>query len=96
VLDLNDAIRKMTSLAASQMKLTDRGTIKEGFFADLVVFDPKTVADTGTFETPQQYPVGIDTVIVNGSVTVDGGRHTGAHAGRALFGPGYRPARSTN
>jgi len=96
VLDLPDAIRKMTSLAASQMKLTDRGTIKEGFFADLVVFDPKTVADTGTFETPQQYPVGIDTVIVNGSVTVDGGRHTGAHAGRALFGPGYRPARSTN
>ena len=96
VLELPDAIRKMTSLAASQMKLADRGTIKEGFFADLVVFDPKTVADIGTFEKPQQYPVGIQTVIVNGSVTVDGGRHTGAHAGRALFGPGYRPARSTN
>ena len=96
VLELPDAIRKMTSLAASQMKLADRGTIKEGFFADLVVFDPKTVADTATFEKPQQYPVGIETVIVNGSVTVEGGRHTGAHAGRALFGPGYRPARSTN
>jgi N-acyl-D-amino-acid deacylase len=96
VLELPDAIRKMTSLAASQMKLADRGTIKEGFFADLVVFDPKTVADTGTFEKPQQYPVGIETVIVNGSVTIEGGRHTGAHAGRALFGPGYRPARSTN
>ena len=96
VLELPDAIRKMTSLAASQLKLADRGTIKEGFFADLVVFDPKTVADVGTFEKPQQYPVGIDTVIVNGSVTVEGGRHTGVHAGRALFGPGYRPARSTN
>jgi N-acyl-D-aspartate/D-glutamate deacylase len=96
VLELPDAIRKMTSLAASQMKLADRGTIKEGFFADLVVFDRKTVADIGTFEKPQQYPVGIETVIVNGSVTIEGGRHTGAHAGRALFGPGYRPARSTN
>jgi N-acyl-D-amino-acid deacylase len=96
VLELPDAIRKMTSLAASQMKLADRGTIKEGFFADVVVFDPKTVADNGTFEKPQQYPVGIDTVIVNGSVTVESGRHTGAHAGRALFGPGYKAARSTN
>jgi N-acyl-D-amino-acid deacylase len=96
VLELPDAIRKMTSLAASQMKLADRGTIKEGFFADVVVFDPKTVADNGTFEKPQQYPVGIDVVIVNGSVTVESGRHTGAHAGRALFGPGYKAARSTN
>jgi len=77
----------MTSLAASQMKLADRGTIKEGFFADLVVFDPKTVADIGTFEKPQQYPVGIDTVIVNGSVTVDGGRHTGAQTEREGFEP---------
>ena len=96
VLPLPEAIRKMTSLAASQMKIADRGTIKEGFFADLVVFDQKTVADTATFEKPQQYPVGIETVIVNGTVTVDGGRHTGAHAGRALFGPGYRRSSASN
>jgi N-acyl-D-amino-acid deacylase len=96
VLPLPEAIRKMTSLAASQMKIADRGSVKEGFFADLVVFDPKTVADTATFEKPQQYPIGIETVIVNGTVTVDAGRHTGAHAGRALYGPGYRPSRTTN
>lgn len=90
VLSLQDAIRKMTSLAASQLKIADRGTLKEGFFADVVTFDPNTVADTATFERPHQYPVGIETVIVNGVVTVRNGRHTGARAGRALFGPGYK------
>src|SRR5262245_24431027 len=90
VLPLPDAIRKMTSLAASQMKIANRGTIKEGYFADLVVFDPKTVADKATYDMPHQYPVGIETVVVNGVVTVDGGKHTGAHAGRALYGPGRR------
>ena len=85
VLPLSEAIRKMTSLAAGQMKIADRGTIKEGYFADLVVFDPKTVADTATYDRPHQYPIGIDTVMVNGVVTVDRGQHTGAHAGRALF-----------
>jgi N-acyl-D-amino-acid deacylase len=90
VLSLPEAIRKMTSLAASQMKIAERGTLKDGFFADIVIFNPRTVADTATFEKPQQYPVGIDTVIVNGVVTVRNGQHTGAHAGRALFGPGYK------
>jgi N-acyl-D-amino-acid deacylase len=90
ILPLPEAIRKMTSLAASQMKIADRGTLKEGYFADVVIFDPRTVADTATFENPQQFPVGIDTVIVNGVVTVRNGKHTGAHAGRALFGPGVR------
>ncbi len=90
VLPLPEAVRKMTTLAASQMKIADRGTLKEGYFADIVIFDPNTVADTATFEKPHQYPVGIDTVIVNGVVTVRNGKHTGAHAGRALFGPGYK------
>jgi N-acyl-D-aspartate/D-glutamate deacylase len=90
VLSLPDAIRKMTSLAASQMKIADRGTLKEGLLADVVIFDPKTIADTATYEKPHQYPIGIDTVIVNGVVTIKGGQHTGAHAGRALFGPGYQ------
>ena len=92
VLTLQQAIHKMTGLAAMQLRIRDRGSIKEGYFADLVIFDPKTVADTATYERPQQYPVGIDTVIVNGVVTVDGGRHTGAHAGRALYGQGYKSA----
>jgi N-acyl-D-aspartate/D-glutamate deacylase len=91
VLPLTDAIRKMTSLAASQMKIADRGTIKEGYFADIVVFDPATVADKATYEQPHQYSVGIETVIVNGVVTVRDGKHTGAHAGRALYGAGYKP-----
>jgi N-acyl-D-aspartate/D-glutamate deacylase len=90
ILTLPDAIRKMTSLAADQIKISDRGALKPGYFADVVVFDPKTVADTATFEKPHQYPVGIDAVVVNGVVTVRNGHHTGAHAGRALFGPGYR------
>jgi N-acyl-D-aspartate/D-glutamate deacylase len=90
VLPLPEAIRKMTSLAASQMKIADRGTIREGYFADLVVFDPKTVIDMATYDKPHQYPVGIETVIVNGAVTIDAGHHTGAHAGRALYGPGHR------
>jgi N-acyl-D-amino-acid deacylase len=89
VVPLPEAIRKMTSLAASQMKIAERGTLKEGYFADVVIFDPTTIADTATFEKPHQYPVGVDTVIVNGIVTVRNGKHTGAHAGRALFGPGY-------
>jgi N-acyl-D-amino-acid deacylase len=91
VLPLPEAIRKMTSLAASQMKVANRGSLKEGYFADVVVFDPATVADKATYEQPHQYPVGIETVIVNGVVTVRGGQHTGAHAGRPLFGPGYKP-----
>ena len=90
VVPLPEAIRKMTSLAARQLKIADRGTLKEGNFADVVIFDPNTVADTATYEKPHQYPVGINTVIVNGTVTVRGGQHTGAHAGRALYGPGYR------
>ena len=90
VLSLPEAIRKMTSLAASQMKIGDRGLIKTSYAADVVIFDPATVADTATYEKPHQYPTGIDTVIVNGVVTVRNGKHTGAHAGRALFGPGFQ------
>jgi len=91
VLPLPEAIRKMTSLAASQMKIANRGSLKEGYFADIVVFDPATVADKATYEQPHQYPVGIETVVVNGVVTVRDGKHTGAHSGRPLFGPGYKP-----
>jgi N-acyl-D-amino-acid deacylase len=91
VLTLPEAIRKMTSLAAAQMKIADRGSLKEGYFADVVVFDPATIGDRATYEKPHQYSAGIDTVIVNGTVTVRNGQHTGAHGGRALFGAGYKP-----
>jgi N-acyl-D-amino-acid deacylase len=88
VVPLPEAIRKMTSLAAKQLNIANRGLLRDGYFADVVVFDPKTVNDRATYEKPHQFPVGINTVIVNGAVTVRNGQHTGAHAGRALYGPG--------
>ncbi len=89
VLTLEDAIRKMTSLSAEQVGLADRGLLRPGFAADVVVFDPATVADRATFEDPEQYPVGIEYVLVNGEVVVERGRHTGAKPGRVLRGPGF-------
>ena len=83
VLSLEDAVRKMTSLPASQLGIADRGVVRDGMLADLVVFDPSTVRDTATFETPHAYPIGIEHVVVNGVVTIDSGEHTGARAGRS-------------
>jgi N-acyl-D-amino-acid deacylase len=90
VLTLPDAIRKMTSQPAATVGLTGRGQLREGYFADLVVFDPATVADLATFAQPHQLSAGVTEVIVNGEVTISGGRFTGALAGRALAGPGAR------
>lgn len=84
LLTLEDAVRKMTSLSAMKIGLRDRGTIRPGAFADLVIFDAARVTDKATFLDPFQYPEGINVVIVNGEVTVDHGRHTGARAGRVL------------
>jgi dihydroorotase/N-acyl-D-amino-acid deacylase len=84
VLTLEDAVRKMTSLPASQLGLDDRGVVREGALADLVVFDPETVLDRATFEAPHAYPIGIEHVVVNGVVTVDSGEHTGRRAGRPV------------
>ena len=84
VISLEEAIRKMTSLPAGILGLTDRGSIKEGMWADLVIFDPATVADTATFEDPFQYPVGINTVLVNGVVVLDEGKHSNARPGKVL------------
>jgi N-acyl-D-aspartate/D-glutamate deacylase len=74
----------MTSLPAATLGLADRGSIKDGMWADLVIFDPATVADKATFEDPFQYPVGIDTVLVNGTVVLDEGKHTNARPGTIL------------
>ena len=84
VLTLPDAVRKMTGLPAARLGLTDRGRLAAGLLADLVVFDPATVADQATYEQPHQYPLGIDYVIVNGQVEVDGGKLTDARAGRVI------------
>ena len=84
VIPLEEAVRKMTSLPAATLNLPDRGTIAPGKWADLVIFDPATVRDTATFENPFQYPVGIDTVLVNGKVVLDEGTHTGTRSGQVL------------
>lgn len=90
VLQLEDAIRKMTSLPAQVLGLKDRGLLKEAYWADVVVLDPDTVADTATYENPKQYPKGVHHVLVNGTVVIDGGHHTGARPGRVIYGPGKR------
>ena len=89
VLTLEDAVRKMTSLPAQILGLRDRGQIREGFAADLVAFDPASVRETNSFERPKSYPVGIPYTIVNGTVVIDGGKHTGARPGRALMGRAF-------
>ena len=89
LMPLEFAIHKMTGLPASNVGLKQRGLIREGYFADLTIFDPKTVIDRATFADPNQYPVGINFVIVNGQVEVDNGQRTPAEAGRVLRGPGY-------
>jgi N-acyl-D-amino-acid deacylase len=89
VLTLEDAVRKMTSLPAQIMRIKDRGQVREGFVADVTLFDPATVKETNSFEKPKSYPAGIPYTIVNGVVVIDGGRHTGARPGRALVGAGY-------
>jgi N-acyl-D-amino-acid deacylase len=83
-LSLPEAIRKMTSFAAQRLGLPDRGLLRDGMKADIVVFDPVTVGAPATRAQPKQFPTGIDYVIVNGTVVVDRGEHTGRLPGRAL------------
>jgi N-acyl-D-aspartate/D-glutamate deacylase len=88
VLRLEEAIRKMTSWPATRMRLTGRGAIREGLWADVVVFDLATLDDRATYDVPRASPTGIDYVLVNGVVVIDHGRHTGARPGRVLYGAG--------
>ncbi|MBM2839429.1 MAG: D-glutamate deacylase [Deltaproteobacteria bacterium] len=81
---LEDAVRKMTSLPAQRLGLKDRGIIKKGAFADLVVFNPERVHDTANYKEPYAYPMGIRHVIVNGTFVVKDGAHTGAMPGKVL------------
>lgn len=90
LLTLEKAIQKMTGMPATRVGLRDRGFLRAGMFADITVFDPKTVIDRATFEMSNQYPQGIQYVVVNGQISVDGGQRTSALAGRPLRGPGYK------
>jgi N-acyl-D-aspartate/D-glutamate deacylase len=88
VLTLPDAVRKMTSLPASILGLKDRGQVKSGFAADVLVFDPARIRETNSFEKPKSYAQGVSHVIVNGVLVIDNGQHTGAKPGKALRGAG--------
>src|SRR6266498_2275965 len=89
LLTLEGAIHKMTGMPAKRVGLRDRGLLREGMYADVTVFDPQRVIDRATFEVPNQYPEGIQYVIVNGQISVDAGKRTAALAGQPLHGPGY-------
>ena len=88
VISLTEAVRRLTSLPATNLGLDHRGLLKEGMFADVVVFDPQTIADRATFENPHQLAVGVKHVFVNGVQVLKDGEHTGAKPGKALWGPG--------
>jgi len=88
-LRLEQAIRKMTSMNAEKTNLQERGLLREGYWADVAVFDPETVADRATFENPHKYPVGIPWVIVNGEVVLEDGERTDARPGKVLRGPSF-------
>jgi N-acyl-D-amino-acid deacylase len=89
-LTLEDAIRKMTSWPATRMRIADRGLVREGMWADAVIFDYDKIQDRSTYEHPDVTPDGIDFVLVNGQVVIDHGQHTGARPGKVLYGPGFR------
>jgi dihydroorotase/N-acyl-D-amino-acid deacylase len=91
LLTLPDAIRKMSALPAQRMRLTDRGVLKQGMWADVVVFDPDTIRDLATFESPNQLSQGMEYVLVNGVPVIEQGKMTGKLPGKVLRGPGYRP-----
>lgn len=89
ILSLEEAIRKMSSQSARRLGIHDRGLITKGYFADIAIFDPDEIIDKATFENPHQYAIGTKFVLVNGTVVVENGQHTGARPGRILHGPGY-------
>ena len=92
VIPLEDAVRKASSAVATRLSIGDRGLLKEGMKADIVIFDPAVIADKATFEKPHQLSVGVRTVLVNGVVVLQDGVHTGAKPGQVVRGPGWRPA----
>ncbi|MDQ3169106.1 MAG: D-aminoacylase [Acidobacteriota bacterium] len=93
VITLEDAVRRMSGLPAENLGLDRRGLLKKGHFADIAIFDPATVGDRATFDKPHQYSIGMKHVLVNGTIVLKDGEHTGATPGRALKGPGAKAQR---
>ncbi len=91
VIPLEEAVRRLTSFPADNLKIRERGRLEEGYFADVVVFDPATIQDRATFAEPHQYSTGVQHVLVNGVPVLSNGEHTGATPGRVVRGPGYQP-----
>ena len=91
VIPLQEAVRKLTSLPAENLKIKDRGRIEPGFYGDLAIFDPATIQDHATFEEPHQYSTGMVHVFVNGVAVLQDGEHTGATPGQVVRGPGWKP-----
>jgi N-acyl-D-amino-acid deacylase len=89
VIPMEEAIRKLTSLPAATLRLKERGRLEKGYFADVVVFDPKTIGDRSTYEKPHQYATGVKHVWVNGGHVLKDGEHTGQKPGQVVRGPGY-------
>src|SRR4051812_16389310 len=95
VIPMEEAIRKLTSLPADTLRIKQRGRLAKGYFADVVVFDPKTIADHSTYEKPHQYATGVKHVWVNGGQVIKDGEHTGEKPGRVVRGPGWKPKLKT-
>jgi len=91
VIPLEEAIRRLTSLPAGNLKVKKRGMLTPGYFADVVVFDPAAIQDHATFENPHQYSTGMVHVFVNGVAVLKAGEHTGAKPGQIVRGPGWKP-----
>jgi N-acyl-D-amino-acid deacylase len=91
VIALEEAIRKLTSLPAITLRIKERGQLTPGYFADIVIFDPKSGADHATYERPHQYATGVRDVWVNGVQVLEDGEHTGRKPGRVVRGPGWKP-----
>ena len=89
-LTLEDAIRRMTSLPAQRFQMNDRGLLRVGYAADILIFNEKTVSDKATYERPHAYSVGFQWVIVNGKLTVENGKHNETKAGQIIYGKGFR------
>ena len=90
VIPLPDVIRKLSKQPATNLKICDRGELKENFFADIVIFDPSEIQDHATYDEPHQYSTGMRHVVVNGELVLRDGEHTGALPGQVVRGPGWR------
>jgi N-acyl-D-amino-acid deacylase len=90
ILPMEEAIRRLTSLPARNLKIRQRGELEPGYFADVAVFDPVTISDKATYEKPHQYSTGMIHVFVNGKLVLNNGRHTRANPGQVVRGPGWK------